>query len=323
MKRFTAGMVALSAALAGLPAAWAADAYPSRPVRLVIPFVPGGSNDIVGRVIAAQLTERLGKTVVVDNRGGAGGTIGTDMVVRAQPDGHTLLVISVAHPVNPALYKNLPYDSIKSIVPVVMIGSGPNGLTATPSLPANSIKELVALAKAKPGSLNHASAGVGTLSHLSSELFRVMAGIQITQVPFKGGGLAVLDVMAGHSQFNFGTLVQGLPLIRAGRLKILGIGSLQRNGALPDVPTISEAGVPGYEAANWWGIVGPVGLPPPIVKRLHGETTAILKSPETRKWFASQGAETADMTTQQFEKYIVTESAKWLRVAREAGLKPE
>ena len=301
----------------------AAAQYPSRPVRLVIPFVPGGSNDIVGRVVAAQLSDRMGKSVVVDNRGGAGGTIGTEMVVRSQPDGHTLLVISVAHPINPSLYKKLPYDSIKSIAPVVMIGSGPNGLTATPSLPANSIKQLVALAKAKPGYLNHASAGVGTLSHLSSELFRVMAGIQITQVPFKGGGLAVLDVMAGHSQINFGTLVQGLPLIRAGKLKILGVGSLKRNAALPNAPTISESGVPGYEAANWWGIVAPVGTPPAVVKRLHAETTAVLGTPETRKWFASEGAEVADMTTEQFGKYIVTESAKWSRVAKEAGLRPE
>ncbi len=313
---------AVMAVIACNHAAFAAEQYPSRPVRLVIPFVPGGSNDIVGRVIAAQLSERLGKPVVVDNRGGAGGTIGTEMVVRSQPDGHTLLVISVAHPINPSLYK-LPYDSIKSIAPVVMIGSGVSGVTATPSLPANSVKELVALAKAKPGQLNHASAGVGTLSHLSSELFRIMAGIRITQVPFKGGGLAVLDVMAGHTQINFGTLVQGLPLIRAGKLKILGVGSLKRNAALPDAPTISESGVPGYEAANWWGIVGPVGLPPVIVKRLHAETAAILKMPETLKWFASEGAEVANMTTEQFGKYIVTESVKWTRVAKEAGLRPE
>ncbi len=302
--------------------ACAAETYPTRPVRLVIPFVPGGSNDIVGRVIAAQLSERLGKPVVIDNRGGAGGTIGTEMVVRSQPDGHTLLVISVAHPINPALYK-LPYDSIKSIAPVVLIGSGPNGLTVTPGLPANSIKELVALAKARPGQLNYASPGVGTLGHLSCELFRVMAGIQIVHVPFKGGGLAVLDVMSGHTQINIGTLVQGLPLIRTGKLKILGVGSLNRSPTLPDVPTISESGVPGYEAANWWGIVGPAGLPPAIVKRLHAETAAILKAPETRKWFASEGAEVADMTTEQFGKYIVTESVKWSRVAKEAGLRPE
>jgi tripartite-type tricarboxylate transporter receptor subunit TctC len=315
-----AAATALLAALAGETGA--AD-YPTRPVRLVIPFVPGGSNDIVGRVVAQQLSERLGKPVVIDNRGGAGGTIGTETVVRSQPDGHTLLVISVAHPINPALYKKLPYDPIKSIAPVVLIGSGPNGLTVTPGLPANSIKELVALAKAKPGQLNYASPGVGTLGHLSCELFRVMAGIQITHVPFKGGGAAVLDVMSGHTQINIGTLVQGLPLIRAGKLKILGVGSLKRSPAVPDVPTIAESGVPGYEAANWWGIVGPAGLPSAIIKRLHGETMAILKTPEMQKWFATEGAETADMTTEQFAKYIATESVKWLRVAKEAGLKPE
>jgi len=308
--------------MADVHVANAAENFPSRPVRLVIPFVPGGSNDIVGRVVAAQLSERLGKPVVVDNRGGAGGTIGTEMVVRSQPDGHTLLVISVAHPINPALYK-LPYDSIKSIAPVALIGSGPNGLTVTPGLPANSIKELVALAKAKPGQLNYASPGVGTLGHLSCEMFRVMTGIQIVHVPFKGGGLAVLDVMSGHTQINIGTLVQGLPLIRTGKLKILGVGSLNRSSVLPDVPTISESGVPGYEAVNWWGIVGPAGLPPAIINRLHVEITAILRAPETRKWFASEGAEVADMTTGQFAKYIVTESAKWSRVANEAGLRPE
>jgi tripartite-type tricarboxylate transporter receptor subunit TctC len=310
------------ALLASMLCAEAAAQYPVRPVRLVIPFVPGGSNDIVGRVVAAQLSERLGKPVVIDNRGGAGGTMGTETVVRSQPDGHSLLVISVAHPINPALYK-LSYDPIKSITPIVLIGSGPNGLTVTPSLPVNSIKELLALAKAKPGGLNYASPGVGTLGHLSCELFRVMAGIQITHDPFKGGGAAVLDVMAGHTQINIGTLVQGLPLIRAGKLKILGVGSLKRSPAVPNVPTIAESGVPGYEAANWWGIVGPVGLPPAIVKRLHGETMAVLKTAEMQKWFATEGAETADLTTEQFAKFIATESVKWMRVAKEAGLKPE
>ena len=325
MKRKGGCLVALSALiLIGAPGVktLAADAWPVRPIRLIVPFPPGGSNDIVGRLIGAQLTERLGKTVVVDNRVGAGGTIGTETAVRSRPDGHTLLIISAAYAYNPMVYK-LPYDPINAIAPVTLLGSGPTSLVIHPELPVNSARELVALAKAKPGQLYYASAGFGTFTHLSCELFRLMAGIDVVHVPFKGGGPAMLDVMSGRTQYTMGTIVQAMPHIRSGRLKVLGIGSAKRIATLPDTPTIAESGVPGYEASNWWGIIAPAGTPSAVVNRLHAETAAILKTPEMQKWFVTEGAVVANQTTEQFARYIVSEMAKWGKVVKEAGIKGE
>jgi tripartite-type tricarboxylate transporter receptor subunit TctC len=314
-----------AAAIAGVLACGAAHAdekYPTKPVRLIIPFPPGGSNDIVGRMIGQQLSERLGRSVVVDNRGGAGGTIGTEIALRSQPDGYTLLIISVAYSYNPALYK-LPYDPVKAMTPIAMIGTGPNALVVFPGLPVNSLKELIALAKAKPGQLNNANAGVGSFQHLSSELFKLMAGIDIVQVPFKGGGPALVAVMGGQAHTSIGSLIQMLPHVRSGKLKALGVGSAKRVPALPEVPTIAEAGVPGYEASNWWGLLAPAGTPAAIVKRLHGELSAILASPEIQKWFVSEGAEPVNMSPEQFGKFIQAEIVKWARVVKQAGIKAE
>jgi tripartite-type tricarboxylate transporter receptor subunit TctC len=316
-------MIAALAALAA-PAgmAIAADSYPNRPIRLIVPFPPGGSNDIVGRMIAAQLGERLGKQMVVDNRGGAGGTIGTETVVRSTADGYTLLIISVAYAYNPALYK-LNFDPINAITPLSIIGTGPNVLVVHPALPASSVKELIALAKAKPGQLNYASAGVGTFQHLSSELFRIMAGVDIVHVPFKGGGPAMLSVISGETKISIGSLIQTLPHIRSGRFRVLGVGGSKHSVALPDAPTIAEAGVPGYDANNWWGLIGPAGLAPAVVKKLQTEMAAILNAPETQKWFLNEGAEVVRMTSGQFAQYIVTETAKWGKVVRTAGIRAE
>jgi tripartite-type tricarboxylate transporter receptor subunit TctC len=213
-------------------AAVAADAYPARPVRLIVPFPPGGSNDIVGRVIGQQLGERLGKPVVIDNRGGAGGTIGTEIAIRAQPDGYTLLIISVAYAYNPSIYK-LPYDPLKAVAPVAMLGTGPNALAVHPSVPAKSVKELIALARAKPGQLNYATAGIGSFQHMSSEMFRIMSGLNIVHIPYKGGGPAMLAVIGGQAQITIGSLLQTLPHIRSGKLRALGTGGARRNPALP------------------------------------------------------------------------------------------
>jgi tripartite-type tricarboxylate transporter receptor subunit TctC len=300
----------------------AAETWPVRPIRLIVPFPPGGSNDIVARLVGAHLTERLGKTVVVDNRPGAAGTIGTEIAVRSQPDGHTLLIISAAYAYNPLVY-NLPYDPVKAIAPVTLLGTGPTSLLVNPGLPLKSASELVALAKAKPGQLYYASAGVGSFTHLSCELFRIMAGISVVHVPFKGGGPAMLEVMSGRTQYTMGTIVQGMPHIRAGRLKVLGIGSSKRIATLPDTPTIAESGVPGYEASNWWGIIAPAGAPAAVVKRLHGEVAAVLKLPEMQKWFVAEGAEAANMDTAQFAAFILSEMAKWGKVVKAAGIKPE
>jgi tripartite-type tricarboxylate transporter receptor subunit TctC len=297
-------------------------AYPTRPIRLIVPFPPGGSNDIVARLIGAHLTERLGKSVVVDNRGGAGGRIGYETAAASLPDGHTLLVISVAYAFTPAVHK-LNFDPVKSFNPVSMIGTGANALAVFPGLGANSVKELVAMAKAKPGQLHYASAGFGSFQHLGSELFRIMAGINIVNVPFKGGGPATLAVVAGQTQISIGSLIQTLPHVRPGRLKLLGTGGLKRVAIVPDVPTISEAGVPGYEAFNWWGIVTPTGTPAAVTKRLNSEITAIVASQEVQKWFVTEGAEAVNKTPEEFRKLIASEIVKWGKVVKEAGIKAE
>jgi len=310
----------------GLLAAFAnvvgAQDYPTKPVRLIIPFPPGGSNDVVGRIIATGLGERLGKQVIVDNRGGAGGVIGTEVAANSAPDGYTLLVISLAHAVNPGLYK-LKYDPIKSFVPVAMLGAGPNVLCVNPSVPVSTLKELIALAKQKPGQLTYASAGSGSFQHMGSELFKLMAEVDIVHVPFRGGGPAMIDVVGGHSQIILSSLVQTMPHIRSGKLKPLGTGGKTRSSILPDVPTITEAGVPGYEMSNWWGIVAPAGTPQPVVDKLTKEISAVLASPETQKVLSTEGAEVIDRTGAEFGAFIEAELTKWQRVVKEAKIKAD
>lgn len=300
----------------------AAQSYPTRTVRLIVPFPPGGSNDVVGRMIAAQLSTRLDQPVIVENQGGAGGLIGTEMAAKSAPDGYTLLLISVAYAFNPAIYK-LPYDPATAFAPVAMLGSGPVVIAVTSKLPVGSVRELVALAKEKPGELNYATAGVGSFQHLASELFKLQAGVNIVHIPFKGGGPAMMDVIAGNTQIAIGSLVQMLPQIKGGRLKALGVGSANRIPALPDLPTISETGVPGYEVTNWWGIVVPAGTPRPIVERLNKELSAIVASPETRKRFETEGAEPLSMSPEEFARFIAAETTKWGRVVKEAGIRAE
>src|SRR5262245_16758006 len=299
-----------------------AQTYPTKPLRLVIPFPPGGSNDVVGRMIAFQLSDRLGKSVVVDNQGGAGGIIGTEAVARANPDGYTLLLISVAHAFGSSMYK-LPYDPIGAFAPVSILGTGPVALCVNAKLPVSTLADLIALAKSKPGELNYATAGVGSFQHLSSALFKLQSGLDIVHIPFKGGGPAMADVVAGNTQIVIGSLIQMLPQINTGRLKILGVGSEKRVPALPNVPTISEAGVPGYEATNWWGVVAPAGTPRPVIDKLHKEISVLLASGETKKRFETEGGEAVQMSSDDFGKFIVSETAKWAKVVKEAGIKPE
>jgi tripartite-type tricarboxylate transporter receptor subunit TctC len=312
----------VAVACAGLSAVAPAQTYPTKPVRLIVPFPPGGSNDIVGRLMAQELSEKLGKQVIVDNRGGAGGVIGSEIAANADADGHTLLIISVAYAFNPHLYK-LRFDPEKAFVPIGILGTGPNALTVTPKLPANSVKELLAMAKAQPGKLNYASSGVGTFQHLGSELFRIMAGINIVHVPFKGGGPAMADVMAGNTEICLGSLIQMIPHVDSKRLKLLGIGGAKRAKVYPNVPTIAEAGVPGYDSSNWWGLLAPAKTPPAIVSRLRAETTKILAQPELQKKFESQGAETVKMSPDEFGRFMKTEMTKWGRVVKEANIKAE
>ena len=299
-----------------------ADEYPNRPVRLIVPFPPGGSNDVVGRLVAMQLSTQLGQQVFVDNRGGAGGVIGTEACATAAPDGYTLCIISIAHAVNPALHK-LNYDPIKSFTPISIFATGPNVLAINPSLPVNSVKELVALAKQKPGELNYASAGVGSFQHLGGELFKLTAGVNIVHVPYKGGGPAMQDVISGHVKIMFSSLIQTTPFIKSGQLKALGTGGVKRSAVLPDVPTIAEAGVPGYVADNWWGLAAPAGLPAPLVEKLYAASQAALKAPELQAQFEREGASTVMMTTPEFREYIKTEIAKWARVVKEGNIQTQ
>jgi tripartite-type tricarboxylate transporter receptor subunit TctC len=296
--------------------------YPTKPLRLIIPFPPGGSNDVVGRAIGQQLAERLGQGVVIDNRGGAGGIIGTDQAAKSPPDGYTLLLISTAFPTSIA-FNRLPQDALKSFAPVAMLGSGPALLVVPASSPANSVKDLLDLLKRKPGELNAAAAGIGSFQHMATELFRLQSGTDFVIVQYKGGGPALTDVIAGQVQMNLGSMVQMLPHVRSAKLKALGVGSAKRMAALPDVPTIAEAGVPGYEANNWWGMLAPAGTPAPVLNRLYSEITAILDSPETRKRFELEGAEVVRMSPHEFANFVTQETAKWTRVVKDAGIKAE
>jgi tripartite-type tricarboxylate transporter receptor subunit TctC len=318
----TAGLLALATAAATPASAQTAADYPTKPVRLIIPFPPGGSNDVVGRLIAQQLSDRLGKQVVVDNRGGAGGVIGTEVAAKAAPDGYTLLIISIAHAVAPWLYK-LPYDSLKSFAPVAILASGPNVLVVNPELPVHSVKELIDLAKQKPGQLQYASAGIGSFQHLGGELFKLTAGIDMVHVPYKGGGPAMTDVLGGYTKIMFSSLVQTVPFVRTGQLRALGTGGGQRASVLPDVPTIAEAGLPGYEANNWWGVLAPAGTPPAIIDKLHREIEAVQNSEPVRKQFANEGAEVVQMTSAEFGAFVASEINKWERVVKEGGIKAE
>ena len=315
-------VVAAACLLFAFSATAAAQDYPNRPVRLVVPFPPGGINDIVGRVIAQHLGDRLGKQVIVENRGGAGGVVGSEFVANAPKDGHTLLIVSLAGAVNPWLY-TLPYDPVKSFAPVAMLVAAPNVVTVNPGLPVNSIKELVALAKSKPGELQYASSGVGTFLHLAGELFKITADVDILHIPFRGAGPALIDVVGGHTKVAFGSVTSSAVHIRAGKLRALGVGSMTRSPVLPDVPTVTEAGVPGYEASNWIGLVATAGTPEPIVARLHKDISEILDSPEVQKLFASEGADIVHMSTAQFGAYIQSETDKWGRVVKQAGIKAQ
>ena len=314
--------VCLLFAVAGFAVPATAQDYPTRSIRLIIPFAPGGSNDVVGRIVANQLGQKLGQQVFVDNRPGAGGVVGSDLAAKATPDGYTLLVISIAHAVNSWLYK-LPYDPIKDFAPVSILATGTNVLSVNPQLPVHSVKELIDYAKQKPGVLNYASAGIGSFQHLSGELFKLMAGVDIQHVPYKGGGPSMLAVIAGEGQVMFSSIVQTVPNIQSGSLRALGTGGEQRSPILPDLPTIAEAGVPGYVATNWWGIIAPAGTPAPIVAKLHDAIAELLTSAETKKFLDNEGAAPVQMSSAEFATFIQSEIAKWGPVVKQAHMKAE
>lgn len=308
-------LAAVATALLAFGAPAMAQDYPTRPVRVIVPFPPAALNDMVGRAIATSLTERLGKQFIVENRSGAGGSIGSELVANAPKDGYTLLIVSVGAAVNRWLYP-LTFDPVKSFTPIAGLVTTPAIVAVNPNLPAKSIKELVALAKAKPGGVQYASSGVGTFLHLSGELFKLSADVDLLHVPFKGAGPAMIDVMGGHSQAVFASIASTTPHLRSGKLRALGIAASARLPMLPDLPTVAEAGVSGYEAANWIGIVAPAGTPEAIVKKLHTEISAALETPELQKQFAAAGAVPLHMTPAEFGAHMAAETEKWGRVIK-------
>ena len=316
-----AALAATLLAAAGARAQDAAAGYPAKTIRIIVPFPPGGGNDIMGRTIAAKMTERLGRQAIVENRPGADGIIGSDVVARSAPDGYTLLIVSVSYAMNAALHK-LPYDPVKSFAPVSQIGLGPSVLAVTPSLPVGSVKQLIALAKARPGQLHYASSGIGGVNHFSAELFKLATKTDIVHVPYKGGGLSTIDVMAGQVEVLFNALTSSLTHIRSGKLKPLGVGGAKRTPVLPNIPAIAET-VPGYEAVVWWGMLAPAGTPPAIVAKLNAEIAAILRDPQMMKRLESEAAEVVLTSPEGFGKFVADEVAKWIKVSQAAGIRAQ
>jgi len=306
------------AAIAGAQA----PAYPTKPIRLVVPFPAGGATDILAREVAKHLTDAWGQSVVVDNRPGAGGNIGSELVAKAAPDGYTLEMGTVGtHAINASLYSKMPYDHVRDFVPVILVAGVPNVLEVNPALPVNSVQELIAYAKANPGKLNFASSGSGTSIHLSGELFKVMAGVQMTHVPYKGSAPALQDLIGGQVQLMFDNLPPSLPQIKAGKLRALAVTSSVRAPALPDVPTIAESGLPGFEASSWFGILAPAGTPPAIIAKVNAEVSKWLASPEGKEKLAGIGANAAGGSPEDFTRHIQAETAKWAKVVKESGAK--
>jgi tripartite-type tricarboxylate transporter receptor subunit TctC len=300
-----------------------AQQYPSRPIRFIVPFPPGGGNDIVGRIVAQRLHEALGQTVVVDNRGGAGGTIGTDITAKAPADGHTMLVNNISLAVNATLFAKLPYDTLKDLAPVSLLGRQPNLVAVPPALPAASVREFLDLARAKPGQLVYGSGGVGTASHLATELLQLMTGTKMVHVPYKGLGPALIDLMAGRVQMIISTMASALPQVKAGKLKALAVTTAQRSPFFPEVPTMHEAGVAGYEFSTWYMLVVPAGTPAPVVDRLNAELRKILALPAVVEQFSAQGLEPTPSSPQEARAYLKSEVDKWAKVIRASGARPD
>jgi tripartite-type tricarboxylate transporter receptor subunit TctC len=304
------------------PAA-AADTYPNRPLRLIVPYAAGGNADIVGRIVADGLTTRLGQQVVVDNRAGGASIIGTELAARAPADGYTLLLVASTFAVNPSLVPKLPYDTLKDLVPISLVGQTPQVLVVTPSLPASTVKEFVAYAKSKPNALNYGSTGVGSTANMAGALLNLMAGIQLVHVPYKATAQSLVDVMAGHLHVAIPSLTSSIPHIRSGKIRPLGLTSSKRSAQLPDVPTIAEAGVPGYQAVIWNGVLAPAGTPKTILERLSRDVAETMRSPEASKRFAALGAETIGSTPQEFATFLRAEIVQYAKVIKAAGLKQE
>lgn len=322
-RRMFVGTIAGATLLALAPLAAHAQAYPNKPIRLIVPYATGSTTDSLSRLIGQKMSESMGQQVIADNRPGAGGTLGTDIAAKAAPDGYTLVVVPGSHTINPSMYKSLPYDSIKDFTPIAMFGSAPLLLAAHPSLAANNPRELIALAKSKPGALNYASGGIGSPSHISMELLNSMAGIKLVHVPYKGGGQVMTAVLSNEVQMTPGGMIGLLPHIKSGKLKAIAVTSSKRSSALPDVPTIAEGGVAGYNAAGWWGLLAPANTPMAIVNRLHSEVDKAIKSADISGRFKRDGIEPGNMSPAEFAAHIRDETQVMAKVIKDAGIKAE
>ena len=305
-------------------AAESANDYPSKPIRLVVPFTPGGSTDILARVIGQKLTEAWGKQVVIDNRPGAGGNIGVDLVAKSPADGYTLVMGHIGtFGVNPTLYPKLPFDPVKDFQPITLVALVPNMLSVNPAVPARSVKELIALAKAKPGTINFGSGGNGSAAHLAGEYFKLMTKTEITHIPYRGTSPAVTDLIAGQIQMIITGVPPTLSFVKAGKLRALGVATARRLPLLPELPTIAEAGVPGYEATQWYGVLAPAGVPKPIVAKLNAEMVKAIKGADVREKLAAEAAEPVGNTPEEFSAFIKKEIARWAPVVKASGARPE
>ena len=323
MKKVIAALAA--AALSSLvfaTSALAADPWPSKPVKIVVPFAAGGGVDVLTRVLADKLGPALRATIVVEAVPGAGGNVGSGLVARAAPDGYTLLMATTGtHTINPGLYKDMPFDAVKDFAPITLIASVPNLLVVNPQVPAEDVKQLIALAKSKPGKLNFASFGYGTSNHLSGELFKSMAGIDVAHVPYKNAPQAVLDIVSGQITFGFVNAPLAIPQVRAGKLRALAVTSARRSPAVPEFPTMGESGLHDFVVESWYGLMAPAGTPEPVLRRIHDATVHVLNTPEVKQAFAKQGADVETSTPGEFAKMIVTEKARWAEVIRASGAK--
>ncbi len=319
-------LVAISCAAALSPCmaqAQGSESYPARPVRIVIGLAPGGGTDIQARLFAQKLSENLARPFVVENRAGAGGTIAYALAAKSPPDGYTLLGITSGYTITPAVYAKLPYDPVKDFAPISLVVQAPFLLLTHPSLPVKSVKDLLALVRARPGVIDCASAGYGSSTHMAFELFKAMAGVKITHIPYKGTGPALIDTMSGQVQMIFGNVLSTMASVKSGRLKALAVTTAQRSKVLPDLPTIAESGVPGYENSTWFGLLAPAGTLPAVLSRLNAELVKISKSPDVIERLAPDGGESVGGTSEQFARLIVTEMARWSQLIKAAGIKVE
>lgn len=324
-RRAFPGLFLTTVAAAALiqPDGAAAQNYPTRPIRIIVPQSAGGSTDVVARVVAQRLTDVLGQSVIVDNRPGAGSLNGTDLVAKAAPDGYTLLTVAASFTINPSLHRNLPFDPITDFAPVTQLAALPHILIVHPSVPAKSVKELIALAKSRPGQINYASSGIATSTHLAAELFKHMTATDMVNVPYKGGAPAMVAMLAGECQVNFATISTALPQIRSGKLRALAVTTRKRSVAAPEFPTLAESGVPGYDHSSWVGTLAPAKTPQPVIAKLHAESAKIVQMPEIKAVLLRDGLESLGDTPKEFSDTIKAEVAKWAKVVKAAGIKAE